>query len=209
MKKLALAVAAVLLSSCLAFAVSYCWKCSYNTVTHTYLCQGNTCGGPCSCDASTGTSCQSCGACTYGHCIFPCDGPTSATTASMAQSTVWGQATIDEVTQTSKGAGEILRLERDNIMKAKPLSFHDSRGEARIQGDPDIDNNFVVWTKQYDPATGNRIFTITHQLKEDAVGPNLLVLDGGKWHLYNAPDGIFHEKPEHAITEVAGGVIKR
>jgi len=116
---------------------------------------------------------------------------------------------MDEISQTSKGAGEILRLERDNVLQAKPIAFHDSRGEARIQGDPDIDNNFVVWTKQFDAATGNRIFTITHQLKEDAVGPNVVVLEGGKWHLYNAPDGLFHEKPEHAITEVASGVVKK
>jgi len=56
-----------------------------------------------------------------------------------------------------------------------------SRGEGRIKGDPDINDNWVAWTAEYDKKSGNRIFLITHQLKEDAVGPDVLVLEKAKW----------------------------
>jgi len=213
MKKLLL-IAVVLFGS--SFASAGCVKCVWIPASHAYLCQLNLCGGDCSCDATLGYACTQCGSCVLGHCIFPCFGPVSATektalakTATAAQASVWGEETVAEVRQLSKGAAHILFIERDSIMKSKPMAFHDSRGAARVPGDPDIDNNWVEWTKQYDATTGSRIFTITHQLKEDAVGPNLLVIEGEAWHLYSAPDGIYHERPEHAITEVGSGVIKR
>lgn len=203
-----LLIAVMVMVATFAVAAS-CTKCVWSAKDQVY-CPNNYCGGGCGCTDPDTTSCVSCGTCAMGHCILPCFIKTNAQLeASKAENWVSDANVTTDVGVHSKGAARILAIYLNAIKTGTALgSLQNSRGEARIPGDPNIDNNWVAWTAQYSPTTGQRVFTLSHQLNEDAGGPDILAIDSSSWTLFHTSDGsIEHDSTDHKIVVVGSGQI--
>ena len=77
-----------------------------------------------------------------------------------------------------------------------------TRGEARVPGEPNIENNWVVWNEEYSPETRYWKVTITHQLTEDTEGPDMLLIGPETWNLFRGENA-------NRLVEVASGEMKQ